>query len=114
MKHPKHSSWACQLTTLPTCCPACPSQGVVPVLPGGAGFGAMCGGAELPVAYQELLATCHGLAQLGHELVGDPLDQRLFEATGAPGLAGIGVFRLWPAQMGPGIQGAAAQVLSVA
>ncbi|PRW55974.1 Ca-transporting ATPase [Chlorella sorokiniana] len=57
-------------------------QGVVPVLPGGAGFGAMCGGAELPVSYQELLATCHGLAQLGRELVGDPLDQRLFEATG--------------------------------
>lgn len=55
----------------------------MPVLPGGGGFGAMCGGAELPVAYQELLATCHGLAQLGRELVGDPLDQRLFEATGA-------------------------------
>lgn len=86
----------------------------MPVLPGDAGFGAMCGGAELPVPYQELLATCHGLAQLGHELVGDPLDQRLFEATGAPGLAGIGVFRLWPAQMGAGMQGAAALVLSVA
>ena len=30
----------------------------------------------------EMLATCHGLALLGHELVGDPLDQKLFEATG--------------------------------
>lgn len=63
--------------------PCVPPQGVVPALPGGAGFGAMCGGPELPIAYQELLATCHGLAQLGSELVGDPLDQRLFEATGA-------------------------------
>jgi hypothetical protein len=37
------------------------------------------------VGFMEVLATCHGLAQLGQELVGDPLDQRLFEATGAPG-----------------------------
>ena len=32
----------------------------------------------------EMLATCHGLAMLGQELVGDPLDQKLFEATGVP------------------------------
>jgi cation-transporting ATPase 13A3/4/5 len=39
-------------------------------------------GAEaLPANFQELLATCHGLAQLDGELVGDPLDQRLFEST---------------------------------
>ncbi len=39
-------------------------------------------GAEaLPANFQEILATCHGLAQLDGELVGDPLDQRLFEST---------------------------------
>ncbi len=39
-------------------------------------------GAEaLPAPFQEILATCHGLAQLDGELVGDPLDQRLFEST---------------------------------
>jgi cation-transporting P-type ATPase 13A2 len=39
-------------------------------------------GAEaLPATFQEILATCHGLAQLDGELVGDPLDQRLFEST---------------------------------
>lgn len=30
----------------------------------------------------EILATCHGLAMLGEELVGDPMDQKLFQATG--------------------------------
>ncbi|KAI3436891.1 hypothetical protein D9Q98_006299 [Chlorella vulgaris] len=57
-------------------------QGVVPVLPDGSGFAPMCGGDQLPGSFQELLATCHGLAQLGPELVGDPLDQRLFQSTG--------------------------------
>ncbi|GAB4820540.1 hypothetical protein N2152v2_007586 [Parachlorella kessleri] len=38
--------------------------------------------ADIPEGVLEMLATCHGLALLGHELVGDPLDQRLFEATG--------------------------------
>ena len=40
---------------------------------------------ELPPQVTQLLATCHGLAQLGQELVGDPLDQRLFLATGGGG-----------------------------
>ena len=31
--------------------------------------------------YQELCALCHGLARLGEQVVGDPLDQRLFAAT---------------------------------
>ncbi|KAL4457986.1 hypothetical protein ABPG75_012851 [Micractinium tetrahymenae] len=69
-------------------------QGVVPLAPGsssssdgssGSGrpaFAPICGAADVPGAYQELLATCHGLAQLGPELVGDPLDQRLFQSTG--------------------------------
>lgn len=57
-------------------------QGVVPLAPDGDGFAPLCGGGELPAAFQELLATCHGLAQLGAELVGDPLDQRLFQSTG--------------------------------
>ena len=39
-------------------------------------------GDALPAAFQEILATCHGLAQLDGELVGDPLDQRLFMSTG--------------------------------
>jgi hypothetical protein len=55
---------------------------VVPVLADSSGFAPMCTGADMPGAFQELLATCHGLAQLGTELVGDPLDQRLFQATG--------------------------------
>ena len=59
-------------------------QGVVPVLPDSSGFAPICTGVDMPGAFQELLATCHGLAQLGDELVGDPLDQRLFESTGAP------------------------------
>lgn len=41
----------------------------------------MCSNDALPVEFQETLATCHGLAQLNGELVGDPLDQRLFTAT---------------------------------
>ena len=57
-------------------------QGVVPVLSDSSGFAPMCTGVDMPGAFQELLATCHGLAQLGDELVGDPLDQRLFESTG--------------------------------
>lgn len=40
------------------------------------------GGDALPAVFQEILATCHGLAQLNGELVGDPLDQRLFSSTG--------------------------------
>ena len=73
----------------------------MPVAPGGKGFLPICGGGgdgsdgggavasggRMPPALQELLATCHGLAQLGQELVGDPLDQRLFLATGG-GLGG--------------------------
>lgn len=38
--------------------------------------------AQLPTRIVQLLATCHGLAHLGGELVGDPLDQKLFQATG--------------------------------
>lgn len=57
-------------------------QGVVPALPDASAFAPMAGGGAMPGPLQELLATCHGLAQLGAELVGDPLDQRLFQATG--------------------------------
>ena len=50
------------------------------------GFGQLCDVAALPMQQCEVLATCHGLARLGEgaggELVGDPLDQRLWEATG--------------------------------
>ena len=63
-------------------------QGVVPVLADSSGFAPICTGGDMPGAFQELLATCHGLAQLGDELVGDPLDQRLFESTGAPSSVG--------------------------
>lgn len=77
-------------------------QGVVPLAAGsGSGdgggggrrqpvFAPMCDATDMPAAYQELLATCHGLAQLGPELVGDPLDQRLFQSTGRPGWVGAG------------------------
>lgn len=37
---------------------------------------------KLPDLLQQLLASCHGLSLLDGALVGDPLDQRLFEATG--------------------------------
>eukprot|EP00775_Hariotina_reticulata_P010483 gene10483-10642_t len=37
---------------------------------------------HLPPAVPQLLATCHGLAWLGQTLVGDPLDQKLFAASG--------------------------------
>jgi cation-transporting ATPase 13A3/4/5 len=36
----------------------------------------------LPPAVPQLLASCHGLALLGDTLVGDPLDQKLFAASG--------------------------------
>lgn len=38
--------------------------------------------ARLPPSLPQLLASCHGLARLGDSLVGDPLDQRLFDASG--------------------------------
>lgn len=37
---------------------------------------------QLPPAVPQLLASCHGLAWLGDTLVGDPLDQKLFAASG--------------------------------
>lgn len=37
---------------------------------------------QLPPSIPQLLASCHGLAWLGDMLVGDPLDQKLFAATG--------------------------------
>lgn len=37
---------------------------------------------QLPPSIPRLLASCHGLAWLGDMLVGDPLDQKLFAATG--------------------------------
>jgi hypothetical protein len=37
---------------------------------------------QLSDEVQELFAACHGLTQLGDTVVGDPLDQRLFEASG--------------------------------
>jgi cation-transporting ATPase 13A3/4/5 len=36
----------------------------------------------LPPDVPQLLASCHGLAMLGDTLVGDPLDQKLFAASG--------------------------------
>jgi len=38
--------------------------------------------AAIPPLFQEMLATCHGLAQMGAEIVGDPLDQVMFSSTG--------------------------------
>lgn len=38
--------------------------------------------AHLPPGVPQLLASCHGLAWLGETLVGDPLDQKLFAASG--------------------------------
>ncbi|KAF5835495.1 hypothetical protein DUNSADRAFT_7279 [Dunaliella salina] len=37
---------------------------------------------QLSPSTLELFSTCHGLTQLQHQVVGDPLDQRLFEASG--------------------------------
>eukprot|EP00878_Enallax_costatus_P028460 GHUV01030743.1.p1 GENE.GHUV01030743.1~~GHUV01030743.1.p1 ORF type:complete len:1032 (+),score=296.88 GHUV01030743.1:1466-4561(+) len=37
---------------------------------------------QLPPDIPRLLASCHGLAWLGDTLVGDPLDQKLFAASG--------------------------------
>lgn len=51
---------------------------------------------QLPPSIPRLLASCHGLAWLGDILVGDPLDQKLFAATGwslvdHPGAAAAGI-----------------------
>lgn len=55
-------------------------QGIVPVARGR--FGSMVEHVpELPLCLQQLLASCHGLAHMGATLVGDPLDQKLFQAT---------------------------------
>jgi hypothetical protein len=56
-------------------------MGVVP-LAGGAFQAMQKQVAALPEVIVELLATCHGLAVMGEQLVGDPLDQKLFAATG--------------------------------
>lgn len=46
-------------------------------------FGSICSEpASLPTVIKELFAACHGLTQLEETVVGDPLDQRLFEASG--------------------------------
>ena len=37
---------------------------------------------QLPPCLPQLLASCHGLARMGEVLVGDPLDQKLFAASG--------------------------------
>ncbi len=80
----------------------CCVQGVVPVLHDMSGFAPICIGPDIPGSFQELLATCHGLAQLGHELVGDPLDQRLFESTGEclrwPGPCWVGSLGMGPVE----------------
>jgi cation-transporting ATPase 13A2 len=56
-------------------------MGIVPMLNGA--FTAMQRSlASMPESISELLATCHGLARMGEQLVGDPLDQKLFAATG--------------------------------
>lgn len=36
----------------------------------------------IPPLFEEMLATCHGLAQMGTDIVGDPLDQVMFSSTG--------------------------------
>lgn len=56
--------------------------GVVPVVKADKVCDSLKKAGAIPPMFQELLATCHGLAQLGDSLVGDPLDQRLFECTG--------------------------------
>lgn len=56
-------------------------QGIVPIT--NAALEPMTHGMDqLPPHLPVLLATCHGLAWLGDTLVGDPLDQKLFAATG--------------------------------
>jgi magnesium-transporting ATPase (P-type) len=56
-------------------------QAIVPVTSGT--FGAATKQMEqLPALLPQLLASCHGLARMGEVLVGDPLDQKLFAATG--------------------------------
>lgn len=56
-------------------------QGVLPIT--NAAFQPMTKAMEqLPLTLPVLLASCHGLAQMGEVLVGDPLDQKLFAASG--------------------------------
>eukprot|EP00200_Dunaliella_tertiolecta_P004519 CAMPEP_0202343544 /NCGR_PEP_ID=MMETSP1126-20121109/3613_1 /ASSEMBLY_ACC=CAM_ASM_000457 /TAXON_ID=3047 /ORGANISM="Dunaliella tertiolecta, Strain CCMP1320" /LENGTH=1592 /DNA_ID=CAMNT_0048934615 /DNA_START=141 /DNA_END=4919 /DNA_ORIENTATION=+ len=55
--------------------------GVVPATKGS--FGELVSNpCQLSPSILELFSTCHGLTQLQHQVVGDPLDQRLFEASG--------------------------------